>query len=69
MPAIARITLALCLLPVVAFCAFGFLATYESPGVTPLRVAYAAIGVSSLTAAGWLVLRGSGPRTPSQPRP
>jgi hypothetical protein len=68
MPVIARIALALDLLPVAAFCTFGFLATSEPPRANPLRVAYAVSGVSSLVAAGWLVVRGSGPRTPPKPQ-
>ena len=55
-----RLWLALMLLPVAAFCGFGFLATYEPPGYPVLRLAYGILGVSCLVGAGRLVV----PRRP-----
>ena len=46
------------LLVVVAFCAFGFLATFEPPGV-PARLVYIAFGTASLLGAGRLVAPGT----------
>ncbi|QEL17682.1 hypothetical protein [Limnoglobus roseus] len=57
MPTIARVVLALCLLPVIAFCAFGFLASYEPPGFVPIRIAYAVIGLAAFVGAGFLAFR------------
>ncbi|HEX8200719.1 MAG TPA: hypothetical protein VF590_09545 [Isosphaeraceae bacterium] len=51
-----RLVLALMLLPVAAFCGFGFLATFESPGYPVLRLAYGILGVLCLVGAGWLVV-------------
>ncbi|MBS0261369.1 MAG: hypothetical protein JSS02_05380 [Planctomycetes bacterium] len=56
---IARLMGALLLLPLTAFCVFGFLASFE-PGADPghlFKTGYALLGCSSLLAAGWLTLR------------
>lgn len=53
---IIRIVIALVLLAVAAFCAFGFLATFEPPSHIPLRVAYGCIGLACLAGASWLMM-------------
>ena len=65
MPTFLRITGALALLAFAAFCAFGFLASFE-PSASPRRpwkVGYAVLGVGCLTGA-IRVLRPRRPRTP-----
>jgi hypothetical protein len=42
------------LLAVSAFCGFGFLASFELPGVPAIRIIYAVFGFLSLIGAGWL---------------
>lgn len=55
---IARIILALALLGVAAFCAFGFLAPYEIPdasGRLPWQIGYGALGLVCLAGAGFVL--------------
>jgi hypothetical protein len=56
MPLILRILVALALLPIAAFCAFGFLATFEPPGHIPLRIAYGVVGMACLIGMVWIAL-------------
>jgi peptidoglycan/LPS O-acetylase OafA/YrhL len=56
MPFAIRLVVALILVAVAAFCAFGFLATFEPPGYPVLRLAYATLRVVCLLGAGWLVI-------------
>lgn len=51
-----RLIAALALLAVAAFCAFGFLTTFESPGYLGWRVAYAVVGLTCLALAVGLTL-------------
>ena len=60
MPRYASILLAVVLLGVAAFCVFGFLATYERPGWSVLRVTYGVVGLLALVGAGVLILRSRG---------
>jgi len=58
-PLALRILLALLLMPVVLFCGFGFLATFEQnePAVTwTFRLLYAVIGLASALASCRLLL-------------
>lgn len=57
MPTVARVMAALVLLGLAAFCAFGFLATYEPPGSPLLRIMYGLVGALCLTGAGWILVR------------
>lgn len=50
--------LALALLGAAGFCVFGFLATYEPPGILELRIGYAAAGALCLLGSGWAARRG-----------
>ena len=61
MPLIVRILLALILLPITLFCAYGVLATFEPPGHVPLRITYGLIGLACLVGVVWIALprRGS----------
>ncbi len=43
-----RIVLVVILLAVLAFCAFGFMATFEPPGWVGLRIGYAVVGALCL---------------------
>jgi hypothetical protein len=54
-PGHMRVVGAVFLLAIAAFCVFGFLATFEPPVSAPVRVIYAALGVTSLAGAAWLV--------------
>jgi hypothetical protein len=54
MPLILRILIGLALLPFAAFCAFGFLATFEPPGHVSLRIAYGIIGLACLVGMAWI---------------
>lgn len=57
MSKLIRITIAVVLVGVAAFCIFGLLASYE-PGIGPavlFRVLYSIVGLASLGMAGWLV--------------
>ena len=77
MDRIAKLLVAVVLLAVAAFCAFGFLASYEpppSPARLALRLAYAAVGLASLAGAGVLIARALAVRRPPrgfpvEPRP
>lgn len=51
---VIKLLSAIVLLFVTAFCAFGFLATFEPPGSIGFRIAYGVVGVLSLSAAAWL---------------
>ena len=57
MSILARLLATTVFLAVAAFCGFGFLATYEPPGSPVLRLAYAAVGIGCLAAAGWIAMR------------
>lgn len=60
MQAISRLLTAIILLGVVAFCVFGFLATFEPlPPATQWtwRAIYAAVGLASMVGAGALAVR------------
>jgi hypothetical protein len=48
-----RILVTLVLLAAVAFCLFGFLATFEPPGYVGWRVGYAVAGLLCLSGMGW----------------
>jgi len=48
MATVARIVGTMVLLAVAAFCAFGFMATYEAPGWPVLRTVYAVIAAVCL---------------------
>jgi hypothetical protein len=56
MSVLVRILAVLILLVIAAFCAFGFMATFEPNGFLALRSIYAASGVLCLLGAGWLVI-------------
>jgi len=60
MPRFAKLLLAVVLLAVAGFCVFGFLATYEPPGLVVWRVIYAALGLVSLLGAGGLIFGSRG---------
>lgn len=62
MPLIARIVIILMLLPVIAYCIFGVLATFEPPGSVGWRVAYIVIGMASLAAGSWALVARRGPK-------
>jgi hypothetical protein len=55
---LVRLLVALALLPLAAFCAFGFLASYEAPGSPGFGAASAATFLLSIASAGRLVLPG-----------
>jgi hypothetical protein len=57
-PGHLRIVGAVFLLCVVAFCGFGFLASFEMPDAPSVRLIYTLFGLSSLLGAGWLVTPG-----------
>lgn len=50
-----RDLLAIVLVLVILFCAFGFMATYEPPGSPGLRLVYASVGVASFAYIAWVV--------------
>ena len=52
-PGHCRVVGAVFLLAVAAFCIFGFLASFELPGVPAIRIIYAVCGMSSLIGAAW----------------
>jgi hypothetical protein len=52
-----RFVSAAILLCLVAFCIFGFLASFEYPGINCGHVIYGSIGVGSLTLVGRLLFR------------
>ena len=54
---ILRFVSAAILLCLAAFCVFGFLASFEYPGINRGNIFYGSIGVSSLTLAGRLLFR------------
>jgi peptidoglycan/LPS O-acetylase OafA/YrhL len=51
-----RNVLALLLVLVTLFCAFGFMATYEPPGWPGLRLAYASVGTASVIYIAWVAV-------------
>jgi hypothetical protein len=53
-PGHLRVVGAVFLLVITAFCIFGFLATFEPPGVPAVRIIYTMLGVLSLLSAAWL---------------
>jgi hypothetical protein len=53
-PGHLRVVGTVLLLAVAAFCIFGVLASYEPPGVPPIRIVYTLLGISSVIAAAWL---------------
>lgn len=56
MPRIARVLVATVLLAIVAFCAFGFLATFEPPGFVAMRIGYGIVGLACFGGAVWALL-------------
>jgi hypothetical protein len=50
-----RASLAVVLLLIAAFCALGFMATFESPGWLVLRIGYAGFGIACLAGAIWIL--------------
>jgi len=54
---IVRILIIVILLPILAFSAFGFLATYEYPYWSAWRTAYLIIGVACLTGMALALLK------------
>lgn len=56
MTPITRYIIAFLLLLIAAFCAYGFAATFESPGFVGWRVAYGVVGGLCLIGVGWAVL-------------
>ena len=59
MPMWARILILVILLPILAFCAFGFLATYEYPDWSIWRTAYLIIGIMCLIGIAIALLKRS----------
>lgn len=57
MATVARVVVSAALLAVAAFCAFGFLATYEPPGFPAARAVYGTVGAACVVAAGWALMR------------
>jgi hypothetical protein len=57
MTPLARGFFAAVLLGIAAFCAFGFLATFEPPGFIGWRVFYTVAGGLCLLAVGWIASR------------
>jgi hypothetical protein len=55
-----RVVGAVFLLAVAAFCAFGFLASFELQGVPLIGIGYAVLGISTLIGAAWLATYQSG---------
>ena len=58
-PGHLRVVGAVFLLSVVAFCGFGFQASFEMPDAPSVRIIYSLFGVSSLIGAAWLVSPGA----------
>lgn len=60
MPLVARILIILVLLPILAFCALGFLATFEppEPGTSffTWRIGYALAALLCLTGIAWTIV-------------
>jgi hypothetical protein len=50
---VLRVALALILVPLFLFCAFGFLASFESPDYAEARVFYATLAAGSLLFIVW----------------
>jgi hypothetical protein len=57
MPLLNRIVIVVVLLAVAAFCAFGFLATFEQTGSIGLRIGYAVLGTLCFCVAAWALSR------------
>jgi hypothetical protein len=53
-----RILIALIALAVLAFCGFGFLATYEPPGFMLWRIGYGIAGAACLGVVTWALTAG-----------
>jgi hypothetical protein len=53
-----RILIALIALAVLAFCGFGFLATYEPPGFMHWRIGYGIAGAACLGVVTWALTSG-----------
>ncbi len=51
---LSRAILTTALLLVAAFCAFGFAASFEYPGITPWKIGYATAGLTILASIGWI---------------
>lgn len=56
MPPINRLVAAVVLLVIAAFCAFGFMATFESPDFLVWRIGYATVVVLCLAGIAWTLL-------------
>jgi uncharacterized membrane protein YuzA (DUF378 family) len=50
---VIRILIVLVALPIIAFCMFGVLATFEPPGSVAWRIAYIIIGLGCVAVATW----------------
>jgi hypothetical protein len=53
-----RIPIAVIALAVLAFCGFGFLATYEPPGFMAWRIGYGIAGAACLGVVTWALISG-----------
>jgi hypothetical protein len=58
-PGHLRVVGAVFLFAVAAFCIFGFLASFELPGVPAIGIGYAACGIASLVGAARLLTPGT----------
>ena len=58
-PCHMRVVGAVFLFAVTAFCGFGFLASFELPGVPAIGIVYAALGIISLIGAARLIAPGA----------
>lgn len=47
---------------VAVFSAFGFLASFEFPGINAFKIGYALVGSSAAISAVWLLAKRGGPR-------
>jgi hypothetical protein len=66
-PGHLRVVGAVFLLSVVAFCVFGFLASFSMPDAPSVRIIYTLFGVSSLVGAAWLVTPGTASAVSAEP--
>lgn len=53
-----RILITLMALALLAFCGFGFLASYESPGFIAWRIGYGITGAACLGVVAWALASG-----------
>ena len=53
---VVRLLVVLVLLGLTAFCGFGFLASFEYPGITAWHVGYAALGLTFATGSALTLL-------------